>query len=115
MLVDEPLGRPRGLVVALDRRALAVSRHALVGQSDVDDVREVRRLPRDDEGLSELQPDDPSLDVHAVSLVGGYGAEIETTYATTSASSWPDTRPPGMMPPPWRTRSVTNAASSPVP
>jgi hypothetical protein len=37
-------------------------------QGDVHDVGEVRGLARDDEGLCELQPDDPGLDVHARSL-----------------------------------------------
>ena len=62
--------RLRRLVVALDRRRLAVAGHALVRQRDVHDVGVVRRLPRDDERLRELQPDDPGFDLHAPNLLG---------------------------------------------
>ena len=68
VLVDESLGRRDGLVVALDRRRLSVARHAFVPHGHVDDVRVVRGLACDDEGLRQLQADDPSVDLHARSL-----------------------------------------------
>ena len=70
VVVDEAHGRFRRLVVALDRRSLAVTRHALVRQGDLDDVGVVRRLARDDERLGELQADDPGGDLHAGNLLG---------------------------------------------
>ena len=77
VVVHEPLRRLGRLVVAVDRRRLAVARDAVVRQRDVDDVRVVRRLARDDERLRQLQPDDPCLDLHLASLAGR--REIETT------------------------------------
>ncbi len=56
MLVDERERRLGRLAVALDRRCLAVAGHAVVGHRDVDDVRVVGRLARDDERLGEVQP-----------------------------------------------------------
>ena len=70
MVVDEAHGRFRRLVVALDRRSLAVTRHALVRQGDLDDVGVVRSLARDDERLGELQADDPGGDLHPENLLG---------------------------------------------
>ena len=64
MVVDEPLSRCSRLAVALDRRPLPVPGDALVSEGDVDDVRVVRRLARDDERLREREPHDPGLDVH---------------------------------------------------
>ena len=66
VLVDELHGRRRRLAVAVDRRRLAVAGHALVRQRDMDDVRIVGCLARDDERLRELQTDDPCLDLHAL-------------------------------------------------
>ena len=71
VLVDELDRGLRRLAVALDRRRLAESGHALVGQRDVDDVRVVGRLARDDERLRELQAHDPSLDLHLPKLPRG--------------------------------------------
>ena len=74
----------RRLPVAVDRRRLAVSGDAVVGERDVHDVRVVGGLARDDERLGELQANDPGLDVHAAEPTRR-GVEIDTTYATTSA------------------------------
>jgi hypothetical protein len=60
--------RLRGLAVALDRGCLPVAGRALVAHCDVDDVGVIGCVPRDDEGLGELQADDPGLDLHGVSL-----------------------------------------------
>ena len=53
-----------------------------------DDIPDARRvLDADHEGLGELQANDLGVDLHRVSLALTYGPAIETTYATTSASS----------------------------
>ena len=70
VVVDEPQRRLRRLVVALDRRALAVAGDALVRDRHLYDVGVVRRLPRDDERLRERQPDDPGFDLHDPNLLG---------------------------------------------
>ena len=113
VVVDETHGRFRRLVVALDRRSLAVTRHALVRQGDLDDVGVVRSLARDDERLGELQADDPGGDLHP----GTYwdGVAMETTYATTSACSCPATMAGGITPRPCWTTADTVAASRPEP
>ncbi len=61
----------RGLVVPLDRRRLAVPGHPLVAQSHMDDVCVIGGVASDDEGLRQLQPDDPGLDLHAPELTAG--------------------------------------------
>ncbi len=68
VLVHERLRRLAGLAISLDRSAFAVACHAVVPQRDLQDVRVVGGLARDDEGLGELQPDDAGLDLHARSL-----------------------------------------------
>ena len=70
VVVDEPQRGLRRLVVALDRRPLAVPGHALVRERDVHDVRVVGGLARDDERLCELQSDDPGFDLHDSNLLG---------------------------------------------
>ena len=62
---ERGLGR---LVVALDRRGLAVARDAVVLELDVDDVCSVLRAPRDDEGLGELDRRDPGREPHGGTL-----------------------------------------------
>jgi hypothetical protein len=37
----------------------------------VDDVRAIRRVARDDEGLRQLQADSPGIELHAVELTAG--------------------------------------------
>ncbi len=64
VLLDEPDRGLGGLVVALDRRGLPVSGRFLVAQSHMDDVCVVGGIAGDDEGLRQLQPHDPGLDLH---------------------------------------------------
>jgi hypothetical protein len=71
VLVHELDRRLRRLPVALDRCRLAVSCDALVGQGDVDDVRVIGRLARDDEHLGELESHDAGLDLHPPKLPRG--------------------------------------------
>ena len=101
----------RRLAVPLDRRRLSEAGHALVRQGDVDDVREVGRLPRDDERLRELQTDDSGLDLHGPSLVGRDRHDVGDHVGLLL----PLTMPAGMMPRPCSTAVGTAAASSPVP
>ncbi len=68
VLEHECLGGRRRLVVAVDRRSLPVAGGAVVRNGDVEHVSVIGRLARDDEGLGELQADDPGLDLHAGSL-----------------------------------------------
>jgi hypothetical protein len=72
VIVDEAQRRLGRLVVALDRRRLAMSLDALVSDRHMDDVRIVGRLAGDDERLRELQPDDPCVNLHQPSLLGGW-------------------------------------------
>ena len=58
----------RRFAVALDRRCLASSDPAIVGELDLDDVGNVLRLARDHERFGELQPDDVSAHIHAANV-----------------------------------------------
>ena len=69
-LVEERRCRGRRLAVALDRRGLAEPGHAAVRELDVDDVRRVRRLARDHEGLAQLERRDPGREPHVSRLCG---------------------------------------------
>ena len=75
-----------------------MSRHSLVAERDVDDIGEVGRVARDDERLCKREANDLGGNLHGLNLTARHGIEIETTYATTSASSRPDTRPAGITP-----------------
>jgi len=44
------------------------------------------------------EANDSGGNLHGLNLTARHGIEIETTYATTSASSRPDTRPAGITP-----------------
>jgi hypothetical protein len=79
MLPHERFGGLDGLPVALDGSRFADPCHAFVPYRDVQDIRMVRRLARDNERLGELQADGACLDLHDVNLSGRHGAEIETT------------------------------------
>src|SRR5579872_2581600 len=60
--------RLRRLVVALDRRRLAVSGDPVVRDVDLHDLRLVRRLARDRERLREAQRHDPGAQIHGSTL-----------------------------------------------
>ena len=75
-----------------------MSRHSLVAERDVDDISEVGRFTRDDERVCKLEANDFGGNLHGLNLTARHGIEIDTTYATTSASSRPDTRPAGITP-----------------
>ena len=66
--------RLRRLAVVLVRRRLAVAVHAAVRQLNVDDLLRVDGAARDDEGLGELERDDPRLGLHAREANSGAAA-----------------------------------------
>src|SRR5262249_2523758 len=69
MFADERLRRLGRLAVALDRSGLAAPDMVAVPDLDLDDVRPVRRLAGDHEGLREAEADDGGLDQHERSLM----------------------------------------------
>ncbi len=74
MLLDERERRLGRLSVALDRRRLAAADVAAVAELDLDDVVPVARLPRDDEGLRQPEPDDVGADLHRGRLLSARAA-----------------------------------------
>ncbi len=73
---DERERRLGRLVVALDRRGLAMAGDPVMRDRDVDDVRNIGGLARDDERLGKTKLDDPRTDLHESAA---YWAAIETT------------------------------------
>ena len=74
--LDESQRRRGRFVIPLDRRSFAVAGDAVVRDRDVDDIREIGRLARDVESLSESKLDDLGADLHEPAA---YCAAIETT------------------------------------
>ena len=112
MLRDEREGRLRRLLVALDRRRLPAP--------DLPSWRIVTwttsaqscRLAADDERLRQLETDDLGAHLHARTRPT---RRCVATYAATSANSWPETSPAGIMPRPVATTASTSSAVSPLP
>src|SRR5262249_491465 len=71
VLLHELECRLHRLLVALDRRSLAVAGDAFVGDRDMHDIREVGGLPGDGERLRQLEADDRSRDLHGATLAAG--------------------------------------------